>query len=712
MSRGSATCAKRSSARSGWNPDGRLAMSTASPESLKSAARQAAELRDQINRHDYHYYVLDDPLIPDAEYDRLFRELRQTEERFPELVTADSPTQRVGGSPSAAFGQLRHAQPMLSLENAFSDEEVAAFDRRARQRLGLAEGTELHYCAEPKLDGVAVSIRYRNGLMEWAATRGDGAMGEDVTANVRTIAQVPLRLRGRDIPQIIDVRGEVFLSHDVFAATNERAQREGRKAFANPRNAAAGSLRQLDPRVTAERRLQVFFYGFGYADPQPVVSSHTELLAQLREWGLRVSPLATRVAGTEGCLGYYRDMQIRRAQLPYDIDGVVYKIDEYAQQKSLGFVSRAPRWAIAHKFPAQEQITTVREIEFQVGRTGALTPVARLEPVVVGGVTVSNATLHNVDELHRKDVRPGDTVIVRRAGDVIPEVVGILPDRRPQDARPVQLPETCPACGSAVMREEGEAIARCTAGLYCPAQRKESLRHFASRRAMDIEGLGERLIQTLVDADKLRTPADIYRLKAAEIAALEGWGEKSADKLMTAIQASKRTTLARFLFALGIRTVGEATARALAEHFGSLQAILSADETGLQEVSDVGPIVAAHIRTFLDQPQNAEVITELRELGVSWPDQPRAATDPGSSMPLAGKTFVLTGALSSMTRDEAAARIQALGGKVSGSVSRKTDYVVAGEKAGSKLKRAGDLGVVVLSESPFFELLKQSDVSQ
>jgi len=680
-------------------------MSAARPESLKVAARRAAELRDEINRHDYQYYVLDDPLIPDAEYDRLFRELRQIEAGHPELVTEDSPTQRVGGAPLAAFGQIRHELPMLSLDNAFSDEEVAAFDRRARQRLGLEPAAELHYCAEPKLDGVAVSIRYRDGVLEWAATRGDGTVGEDVTANVRTIAQVPLRLRGCDLPRVVEVRGEVFLAHEVFAAINARAQREGRKVFANPRNAAAGSLRQLDPRITAERRLQVFFYGLGHAEPQPAARSHSELLVQLREWGFRTSPVARRVSGTEGCLAYYRDMQSRRDRLPYDIDGVVYKVDEHAQQQALGFVSRAPRWAIAHKFPAQEQLTTVREIEFQVGRTGALTPVARLEPVEVGGVTVSNATLHNIDELHRKDVRAGDRVIVRRAGDVIPEIVSVLPEWRPEGAKPVVLPSACPACGSVVMREEGEAIARCTGGLYCPAQRKESLLHFASRRAMDIEGLGERLIETLVEGDRLHTPADIYRLQAAEIAALEGWGEKSAEKLVTAIQASKNTTLARFLFALGIRTVGEATARALAEHFGSMEAILAAGEPLLQEVPDVGPVVAANIRTFLDQPHNAKVITELQELGVSWPDQPPAAADDKSSLPLAGKTFVLTGTLSSMTRDEAVQRIQALGGKVASAVSRKTDYVVAGEKAGSKLKKAEELGVVVLTDAQLPALL-------
>ena len=686
-------------------------MGAASPELIKVAARRAAELRDQINQHDYQYYVLDDPSIPDAEYDRLFQELREIESSHPGLITQDSPTQRVGGAPSAAFSQLRHELPMLSLENAFSDEEVVAFDRRARQRLGLAPDTELRYCAEPKLDGVAVSIRYRDGMLEWAATRGDGAVGEDVTANVRTIAQVPLRLRSQDVPAVIDVRGEVFLSHEVFAAINERAQREGRKLFMNPRNAAAGSLRQLDPKVTAQRRLQVYFYGIGYADPQPAARSHCDMLAQLREWGFRTSSLATTVVGTDGCLAYYRDMQSRRDRLAYDIDGVVYKVDEFSQQKALGFVSRAPRWAIAHKFPAQEQLTTVREIEFQVGRTGALTPVARLAPVVVGGVTVSNATLHNIDELHRKDIRPGDTVLVRRAGDVIPEVVSMLPERRPKNARSVKLPSACPVCGSAVMREEGEAIARCAGGLFCPAQRKESLLHFASRRAMDIEGLGERLVETLVDTDRLHTPADIYRLQVSDLATLEGWGDKSAAKLDAAIQASKKTTLARFLFALGIRTVGEATARALADHFGSLEAIVAADEARLQEVPDVGPVVAANIHTFLAQPHNTEVIAELRQLGVTWPDRPPAAQDPRVSLPLAGKTFVLTGTLSCMTRDEAAEKIQTLGGKVSGSVSRKTDYVVAGEKSGAKLKKAEELRIAIMDETFFLLFLRNASVS-
>lgn len=686
-------------------------MGAARPESVKVAARRIAELREQVTRHDYQYHVLDEPLVPDAEYDRLFRELRQLEESYPDLVTPDSPTQRVGAAPSAGFRQLRHELPMLSLDNAFTDEEVAAFDRRARQRLGLEDGAGLHYCAEPKLDGVAVSIRYREGALEWAATRGDGTVGEDVTANVRTIGQVPLRLRGRELPRIIDVRGEIFLAHKVFAAINERARREGRKAFANPRNAAAGSLRQLDPRVTAERQLQVFFYGIGHVEPPLATRSHRETLDRLREWGFRVSPLARQVVGTEGCLAYYRDMLARRDQLPYDIDGVVYKIDSHAQQQALGFVSRAPRWAIAHKFPAQEQLTTVREIEFQVGRTGALTPVARLDPVLVGGVTVSNATLHNIDELHRKDVRPGDTVAVRRAGDVIPEVVGILPDRRPPGARPVELPLKCPACGSAVMREEGEAVARCTGGLVCPAQRKESLLHFASRRAMDIEGLGERLVETLVDTNRLHTPADIYRLEVATIAGLEGWGEKSAEKLVASIQASRDTTLARFLFALGIRTVGEATARAVADHFGSLEAIMAADEASLQEVPDVGPVVAANIRTFLDQPHNAGVIADLRKLGITWPERPPAAESDSAALPLAGKTFVLTGTLSSMTRDEATQRILAMGGRIAGSVSRKTDYVVAGEKAGSKLKKAEELGVVVLDESEVLALLNWSPIN-
>jgi len=665
---------------------------------------QIARLRTKIELHNYQYHVLDDPLIPDSEYDRMFRELQALEEANPGLVSPDSPTQRIGSGPREGFSEIRHEVPMLSLDNAFSDEELNAFDRRVRQRLGMDE--DIIYCAEPKLDGVAVSIRYRSGQLEWAATRGDGTVGEDITANVRTIDQVPLRLRGAEFPDVLDVRGEVYLARDVFSDINAQAVKDGRKSFANPRNAAAGSLRQLDPRITASRRLQVYFYGIGQADPAPKVSCHSEMLARLRSWGLRVSPLVEQVSGVAGCADYYARIQHMREQLPYEIDGVVYKVDDYACQRELGYVARAPRWAIAHKFPAQEELTTVRGIEFQVGRTGALTPVARLEPVNVAGVVVSNATLHNIDELHRKDVRIGDTVIIRRAGDVIPEVVRVLAENRPANAAVIQLPAQCPSCGSDVQRAEGEAVARCSGGLICPAQRKESLRHFTSRRALDIQGFGERLIDQLVDHDELNNAADIYRLQASQLARLEGWGEKSAAKLIEAIEASKHTTLARFLFALGIRSVGEATATLLAEHFGSLEALMDAPEDELQAIPEIGPIVAGHIRAFFAQEHNLEVISALRKLGLSWEDRPpRRSSDTG---PLAGKTFVLTGTLSTMTREQAAERITALGGKVTASVSGKTDFVVAGEKAGSKLQKAEKFGVQVLGEDEFERLIAET----
>ena len=664
-----------------------------------------ASLREQIRHHNYLYHVLDAPEIPDIEYDRLVRELQALEAQHPDLVTPDSPTQRVGAGPIEAFGTIEHRLPMLSLDNAFSEEELRDFHRRVVDRLELEDGgDQLRYAAEPKLDGAAVSLLYLNGTLEQGATRGDGTRGEDITHNVRTIDAVPLKLIGNDYPETLEVRGEVFMPKAGFEAYNEKARETGEKTFVNPRNAAAGSLRQLDPRLTAERPLDIYVYSVGYVEGRELPDNHSEVLDQLQTWGLKTCPERSVVEGIEGCLQYYADLAARRESLSYEIDGVVYKVDSRAGQRELGFVSRAPRWAIAHKFPAQEELTVLRGVEFQVGRTGALTPVARLEPVFVGGVTVSNATLHNMDEVNRKDVRIGDTVIVRRAGDVIPEVVSVIESRRPKGARKVRLPAKCPVCDSAVVREEGEAIARCTGGLYCSAQRMESLKHFVSRRALDIDGLGAKLIEQLVHIDRIKTPADLFQLEKAELGALERMGEKSAQNLIDAIEKSKETTLARFLYSLGIREVGEATAANLAGHFGRLEAIMSSSEEELLSVPDVGPIVASRIRAFFDEAHNREVISRLRDAGVSWTEsEPRSAPGDG---PLAGKTFVLTGTLSAMTRDEAKLRIQSLGGKVTGSVSKNTDYVIFGDKAGSKLSKAQQLGVETLDESQFEALLK------
>ena len=668
-----------------------------------SPAARALELRRLLEQHNYRYYVLDDPEVSDAEYDRLLHELKAIEADNPDLITPDSPTQRVGVTPVSELQEVVHTTPMLSLDNAFTDEDLTNFDRRVRERLENVDVIE--YTAEPKLDGLAVSFRYQDGKLVRAATRGDGMKGEDVTHNIRTIKSVPMQLRGKKVPDVIDVRGEVFMLIDGFKAMNQRALERGEKVFVNPRNAAAGTIRQLDPRLAAGRPLDAYFYAVGEHGSWKLPGKHSEVLDQLREWGLKVSPLVKVVTGAEGCLEYYRDIGQKRASLKYEIDGVVYKVNRFSQQRELGFVSRAPRWAIAHKFPAHEENTVVRDVEFQVGRTGALTPVARLEPIFVGGVTVSNATLHNMDEVERKDVRIGDTVVIRRAGDVIPEVVKVVLERRPADARVVELPKKCPICGSAVEREEDEAVARCTGGLFCPAQRKESLRHFAGRRAMDIDGLGAKIIDQLVESEPplVRTPADLYKLTVEQFAELERLGEKSAKNLVDAIEHSKKTTLSRFLYALGIRDVGEATATALANHFASIEALQEADEAAIQEVPDVGPVVAAHVHTFFQQPHNREVIQDLRDRGVHWPAiQRKAASAEG---PLAGKTFVLTGTLDSMSRDQAGDRITALGGKVTGSVSKKTSYVVAGAEAGSKLQKAQDLGVEVLDEAAFLKLL-------
>lgn len=672
---------------------------------VSKAIRDKLEsLRDQIRHHNYRYHVLDDPEVPDAEYDRLMRELQAIERAHPELIRPDSPTQRVGDKPISAFGTVRHEQPMLSLDNAFTEEELRDFHRRVMARLELEDGGDSFlYSAEPKLDGAAVSLLYEEGRLIRGATRGDGSTGEDITHNVRTIDAVPLRLRGSGFPRVLEVRGEVFMPKAGFDAYNRKAQELGEKTFVNPRNAAAGSLRQLDPRLTAARPLDVYFYSAGVVKDGKLPSKHSMVLDQLQEWGLKTCPERRVVGGVSGCLTFYESLGEERPSLPYEIDGVVYKVDSLADQRELGFVSRAPRWAIAHKFPAQEELTKVAAVEFQVGRTGALTPVARLEPVFVGGVTVSNATLHNIDELNRKDVRVGDTVIVRRAGDVIPEVVSVITKRRPKNTKRVRLPSNCPVCGSAVTREEGEAVARCSGGLICAAQRTEALKHFVSRRAMDVDGLGSKLIEQLVAADRLKTPADIYGLDANELASMERMGEISAEKLIASIESSKSTTLPRFLFGLGIREVGEATAASLAGHYGSLDAIMSATDEELQGVDDVGPIVASRIRAFFGEAHNGEVIRCLRQAGVSWPEsEPMQNRNDGK---LVEKTFVLTGSLASMTRDEAKERIQSLGGKVTGSVSSKTSYVVAGDKPGSKLAKAQELGVTILDEEALKKIL-------
>lgn len=662
--------------------------------------RRVARLRRQIDDHNYRYYVLDDPLIPDAEYDRLLRELQSLETAHPDLVTPDSPTQRVGHEPAAGFQEVMHAQPMLSLDNAFGIDEIEAFDRRVRERL---ESTgDIEYAAEPKLDGAAVNLTYENGLLVRGATRGDGSSGEDITHNVRTISTIPLRLIGKKTPALLEVRGEIFMPKAGFDALNRQALEDGSKTFANPRNAAAGSLRQLDPRLTAVRPLEFFAYGIGAVEDGLPPERHSELQDWLRALGLRVCALSQRVRGIENAQGYYELVGSQRDDLPFEIDGIVLKVDRFEDQRTLGFVSRAPRWAIAWKYPAQEELTILRGVEFQVGRTGAITPVARLEPVQVGGVTVSNATLHNEGEMHRKDVRPGDTVIVRRAGDVIPEVVRVVKERRPRGAKRVSVPDACPVCGSEVIRAEDEAVARCSGGLFCQAQRKEALSHFASRRAMDIEGLGHKLIEQLVDKRLVKNMADLYNLTESELCDLERMGQKSAANLVAALRQSKNTTLARFLFALGIRDVGEVTATSLANYFGDMEPLMAASTEELQEVPDVGPIVAARVETFFRQPHNREVLDALVKQGITWPVVARQVTASGK---LDGKSFVITGTMANMTRDEAKSRIQALGGRVSGNVSGKTDYLVCGEKPGSKLRKAQDLGVEVIGERQLVALL-------
>ncbi|HEX2567154.1 MAG TPA: NAD-dependent DNA ligase LigA [Burkholderiales bacterium] len=662
--------------------------------SRAQAAGRARELRALIEHHSRLYYVEDQPEITDAEYDALFRELEALEAQFPALRTPESPTQRVGGAPLAQFAEVRHRTPMLSINNAFEEEDVVAFDRRAREALGV---DAVEYAADPKFDGLAISLLYRDGVFVQGATRGDGAAGEDVTPNLRTVRSIPLKVKSQGE---LEVRGEVLMYRKDFDALNARQRNAGEKEYVNPRNAAAGAVRQLDSRVTAARPLRFFAYAIVSAGPW---RTQSEALDHLRKLGFPVCPDRKVVEGVEGLLSYYRQIGEKRARLPYAIDGVVYKVNRLDWQERLGYVSRAPRFALAHKYPAEEQTTEVLGIEVQVGRTGALTPVAKLKPVFVGGVTVSNATLHNEDELRRKDVRVGDTVVVRRAGDVIPEVVSVRLEKRQPHAAVFHMPEKCPVCGSAVVRNEDEAVARCSGGLFCAAQRKQALLHFASRRAMDIEGLGERLVDQLVELGLVHTPADLYGLSAAQLAGLERMGEKSAANLVAALERSKHTTLERFVYALGIRNVGETTARDFARHFGDLPALLGASEERLLQVPDVGPVVARSVRQFLDEPHNRSVIEALQAAGVSWPKSEPAPARPAG----ASKTFVLTGTLSGMSRDEARAAIEAKGHKVSGSVSKKTDFVVAGEDAGAKLDKARALGVQVLGEREFKELLER-----
>ncbi len=660
--------------------------------------KRIERLRDLLRHHAHRYYVLDDPEIPDSEYDRLYRELVELEQAYPELVTPDSPTQRVGAKPLAAFAQVSHRIPMLSLDNVFSDEELVAFDKRIHDRLGSED--DIVYAAEPKLDGLAISIVYQNGVLTQAATRGDGSRGEDVTQNIRTLPSVPLKLEGADYPALLEVRGEVFMPREGFIRLNQRALERGEKTFVNPRNAAAGSLRQLDPKITASRPLALYAYAVGAVENGVLPDTHSEVLAQLGRWNLPVCQESEVVNGVSGCGAYYKKIQALRDRLSYDIDGVVYKVNRLDLQRRLGFVARAPRWAVAHKFPAQEEITTIRTVDFQVGRTGAITPVARLEPVFVGGVTVSNATLHNMDEVRRKDIHIGDRVYIRRAGDVIPEVVRVVPGKRGK-TREIRLPDKCPVCGSDIEQLEGEAIARCSGGLYCKAQRTEAIRHFASRKAMDIDGLGDRLVEQLVEQGLIVTVADIFRLAREQLAGLERMGDKSAENLVNAIEKSRQPTLARFIYALGIREVGEATALALASAFRDIHALMQADEADLQDVPDIGPVVAMHIVRFFAQPHNQDVIGKLLEYVQIKPQKATFA-----KTAITDKTFVITGTLPSMSRDEAKARLLTAGARVTGSVSAKTDYVLAGENAGSKLAKAEKLGVAVISETQLESLLR------
>ena len=712
-----------------------------------AAVARSAALRAELDLHAHRYYVLDEPSIPDAEYDRLFQELQVLETAYPELLTPDSPTQRVGGKPLDAFASVRHQVPMLSIRTETDNEASGArnFDTRVRKELGLkASDPPVDYVAELKFDGLAMSLRYENGCLVQAATRGNGEVGEDVTQNIRTIRQIPLRLPTRGpgeaqeacpplegealrepastggllAPAVLEVRGEVYMRRADFEALNEQQRAriaqgaKGERTFVNPRNAAAGAVRQLDPAMAARRRLSFFAYGIGDITPPeqggPVFETHFEMLQTLKAWGFPVAAQTTLARGADELISFHQAMGAKRAELPYDIDGVVYKVNSLALQRRMGFASREPRWAVAHKYPAQEQLTNVLAIDIQVGRTGKLTPVAKLAPVFVGGVTVTNATLHNEDEARRKDVRVGDTVVVRRAGDVIPEVVSVLLEKRVEGAPQFCMPHQCPVCGSEALREEGEADYRCTGGLFCAAQRKEAIFHFAHRRAVEVEGLGDKLVEQLVDMNVVRTLPDLYKLGLTALASLERMADKSAGKLLEALEKSKHTTLPRFIFGLGIRHVGEATAKELARHFGKLDAIMDASEEQLLQVSDIGPIVAKSIRTFFEQAHNREVVEQLRACGVTWEEGEPAAVAP---KPLSGKTFVITGTLPSLSRDEAKDLLEAAGAKVSGSVSKKTDYLVAGAEAGSKLVKAQELGIAVIDEAALLGLLKIKELS-
>lgn len=674
-------------------------MSSGKPDS--KIIKKVNSLREKINYHNNRYYVLDDPEIPDAEFDKLFRELQSLENKFPDLISDDSPTQRVGAAPLKEFGEVRHRVPMLSLANAFEEDELLNFGKRISEIVGK-KIDDMEFIAEPKLDGLAVNVRYEKGKLVQGATRGDGERGEDITQNIRTIKSIPLSLVGKKLPEVLEVRGEVFMSKKGFEALNKNQEKAGGKTFANPRNAAAGSLRQLDSSITATRPLEFYAYGVGEVINGDIGNTQHELLQNLKKWGVRVSPEVKVVTGIKGCIAYYEKITPRRDKLAYEIDGVVYKVNRFSQQEELGFVSRAPRWAIAHKFPAQEAMTTINAIDVQVGRTGILTPVARLKPVEVGGVTVTNATLHNQDEIERLDARVGDTVVIYRAGDVIPKVASVVKERRPKGTRRFKMPIKCPECDSEVERIEDEAATRCTGGLYCPAQRKNSIKHFNSRRAMDIDGVGDKLVDQLVDKGLIEDAADQYSLTVDQLASLERMAKKSAENVVNALEKSKSTTLARFIYALGIRDVGEATAQNLAQHYLDLDKVMNADEENLQQVSDIGPIVAHHIVSFFKQKHNQDVIKKLLKAGVTWPTVSRSLAKDSK---VAGKTVVITGTLSSMKRDELKSRLQELGARVTGSVSKNTDYVVVGADPGSKYDKAQKLGVEILDEQAVLKIL-------
>ena len=679
------------------------------PDSIEDVIEQLTSLRNLIRHHEYCYYVLDAPEIPDSEYDKLIKQLQKIEQQYPNLITTDSPTQRVGGAPLAQFASIKHELPMLSLDNVFDESSFIAFNKRVKDRLHLNENEQVEYCCELKLDGLAVSILYENGKFSKAATRGDGTTGEDITANVRTIKTIPLVLIGENIPARLEVRGEVFMTHKGFAKLNADAEKRNEKVFANPRNAAAGSLRQLDPKITAKRPLSFYCYGVGIIEGSSLPDTHYDRLMQFKAWGLPVSDKVEKRQGAQAALDYFKQIGEQRMSLDFDIDGVVIKVNSIALQNELGFVARAPRWATAFKFPAQEEVTQLNKVDFQVGRTGAITPVARLEPVSVAGVIVSNATLHNSDEIARLGIREGDYVTVRRAGDVIPKIVAVLLDRRPTDTKEIVFPTHCPICGSLIVRDEGQAISRCAGGLICPAQRKEALKHFVSRRAMNVDGMGDKIIEQLVDKDYVKTPADLYKLNLPTLCSLDKIGEKSANNLLNALNASKNTTLSRFIFALGIPNVGEVTAENLVNQLGNLSAIENASLEQLQTVNDIGVVIAESIIDFFQEPHNRNVIEQLtsEEINIHWQDvTPQTQTTIVDS-PFSGKTVVLTGTLSLLTRDEAKNKLKQLGAKVTGSVSKNTDLVIAGEAAGSKLDKAQELGIKVIDEQEMLNLLAE-----